>query len=105
MSEQAQKSFRHKKCEDFCREGADAKACKALGHPLRIRILRILVERDECIVGDIVEQMPVAQSTVSQHLKVLKEAGLVKGEVDGPRRCYCVDRTMLRQVRELLAGI
>ena len=82
-----------------------AKACKALGHPLRIRILRILVERDECIVGDIVEQMPVAQSTVSQHLKVLKEAGLVKGEVDGPRRCYCVDRTMLRQVRELLAGI
>jgi ArsR family transcriptional regulator len=82
-----------------------ARTCKALGHPLRIRILRLLIERRECIVGDLVDELPVAQSTVSQHLKVLKEAGLVLGEVDGPRRCYCVDRARLAQVRELLGGL
>ncbi len=82
-----------------------ARTCKALGHPLRIRILRLLIQRQECIVGDLVEELPVAQSTVSQHLKVLKDAGLVLGEIDGPRRCYCVDRSRLAQVRELLGEL
>ena len=79
-----------------------ARVCKALGHPLRVRILRILASRDACIVGDLVELLPVAQSTVSQHLKVLKGAGVVIGEIDGPRRCYCLNRSALAAVRALL---
>ena len=60
---------------------------KAIGHPARVQILRLLVRRETCICGDIVDELPLAQSTVSQHLKVLKEAGLIRGEVDGPRIC------------------
>lgn len=66
--------------------------CKALGHPARVAILRTLASRGECICGDLVTDLPLAQSTVSQHLKALKEAGLVKGEIDGPRSRYCVNR-------------
>ncbi len=66
--------------------------CKALAHPARIAILRILAGRGECICGDLVTELPLAQSTVSQHLKALKEAGLVKGEIDAPRSRYCVHR-------------
>ena len=66
--------------------------CKALGHPVRIHILRHLLAEDRCICGRIVEILPLAQSTVSQHLKILKACGLVMGEVEGPRTCYCVDR-------------
>jgi len=62
---------------------------KALGHPARVAIVRLLLRRGECICGDIVERLPLAQATVSQHLKVLKEAGWIRGEVDGPRVCYC----------------
>ena len=72
-----------------------ASMCKALGHPARVRIFRHLQSVDGCICGKIVEIMPLAQSTVSQHLRVLKQAGLVKGEVDGPAVCYCVDREAL----------
>jgi ArsR family transcriptional regulator len=68
---------------------------KALAHPARVAILRILAERGTCICGQVVEVLPLAQATVSQHLKELKEAGLVKGEVDGPRMCYCIDATNL----------
>ena len=64
---------------------------KALGHPARISILRILAERGTCICGELVEGLPLAQSTVSQHLKELKAAGLIRGEVDGPKSCYCID--------------
>lgn len=66
--------------------------CKALAHPARIAILRTLAAKKECICGDIVIDLPLAQSTVSQHLKALKEAGLIQGEVDGPRSKYCVHR-------------
>ena len=66
-----------------------AAVCKALGHPARIRILRHLRAVDSCICGQIVDILPLAQSTVSQHLKSLKQAGLVKGEVEGPAVCYC----------------
>lgn len=69
--------------------------CKALAHPARIRILRHLLEEDRCICGRLVEILPLAQSTVSQHLKILKEAGLVQGEVEGPKTCYCVDKERL----------
>lgn len=64
---------------------------KALSHPARIAILKILAEQNECICGKIVEVLPLAQSTVSQHLKELKNAGLIDGTVDGPKSCYCIN--------------
>jgi len=82
-----------------------AAIAKALGHPMRVRILRLLLEREECVCGDIVDQLPLAQSTVSQHLKVLREAGLVHGEIDGPRTCYCADPDRLEHARSLLGGL
>lgn len=74
-----------------------AELCKALGHPARVMIINYLKRIDRCLCGDIVEMLPLAQSTVSQHLKCLKEAGLIKGEVEGPKTCYCLDRTMLKK--------
>lgn len=82
-----------------------AEACKALGHPARIAILRHLIREDRCICGRIVEIMPLAQSTVSQHLKILKQAGLVAGEVEGPKTCYCVDKAMLARLGESIASL
>lgn len=64
---------------------------KAISHPARVAILQTLAERKSCLCGEIVGLMPLAQSTVSQHLKELKDAGLVKGEIEGPRSCYCLD--------------
>jgi DNA-binding transcriptional ArsR family regulator len=64
---------------------------KALSHPVRIRILEILGSREGCICGGLVEQLPLAQSTISQHLRELRDAGLIQGDVDGPRTCYCLD--------------
>lgn len=72
---------------------------KALGHPARVEILRVIAERGTCICGEVVEVLPLAQSTVSQHLKVLKEAGFVRGEVDGPKSCYCLDQEVMKQFR------
>ena len=82
-----------------------ARIAKALGHPARVKILRFLLEREECVVGAIVDEMPLAQSTVSQHLKVLREAGLVHGEVDGPRVCYCADRSRVERLGILLDSL
>jgi ArsR family transcriptional regulator len=89
-------------------EEADAELAslaKALGHPARVQIMRLLVRRNACICGDIVDELPLAQSTVSQHLKVLKEAGLVKGEIDGPRVCYCVEPRALRRLKSLIGSL
>jgi len=81
----------HKK-EAFTQKEQDlAEFAKALAHPARIAILKVLAQRTECICGEIVEILPLAQSTVSQHLKELKNAGLIKGTVDGPRSCYCIN--------------
>lgn len=82
-----------------------ARLAKALGHPARVKILRFLLETEECMVGAIVEELPLAQSTVSQHLKVLREAGLIHGEVDGARICYCADVTRIERLRSLLDGL
>jgi ArsR family transcriptional regulator len=71
----------------------------------RIQILRLLARRIACVCGDIVDELPLAQSTVSQHLKVLKEAGLIRGDVDGPRVCYCIEPRALRRLRVLVAGM
>jgi ArsR family transcriptional regulator len=81
----------HKK-EEFLQEEQElAEFAKALAHPARIAILKVLARRNECICGEIVEILPLAQSTVSQHLKELKNAGLINGSVDGPRSCYCIN--------------
>ncbi|NJL75516.1 MAG: winged helix-turn-helix transcriptional regulator [Saprospiraceae bacterium] len=69
-----------------------AKYAKALSHPARIAILKLLIQKQSCICGDIVEELPLSQSTVSQHLKELKEAGLIKGDIDGAKVCYCIDK-------------
>lgn len=82
-----------------------ASFAKALGHPARVRIMRLLTRRSTCICGDIVEELDLAQSTVSQHLKVLKDAGLIRGEVDGPRVCYCAEPSALRRVRALIGSL
>jgi ArsR family transcriptional regulator len=79
--------------------------CKAVGHPARVQILRLLVRRDACICGDIVDELPLAQSTVSQHLKVLKDAGLIRGDIDGPRVCYCVEPHVLRRLKALVGSL
>jgi DNA-binding transcriptional ArsR family regulator len=68
-----------------------AKYAKAFAHPARIAILKILASKDTCQCGGIVEELPLSQSTVSQHLKELKEAGLIKGEIEGVKTCYCID--------------
>ena len=78
---------------------------KALGHPARVKILRILARKNACICGDIVDELPLAQSTVSQHLKMLKDAGLIRGDVDGPRVCYCIEPRALRRLKALVGGL
>lgn len=75
---------------------------RALGHPHRIAILRCLLERQTCFCGDMVQILPVAQSTVSQHLKKLKEAGWIQGEIEGPRTCYCINPAAVSKLRRLL---
>lgn len=82
-----------------------ANLCRALGHPARVLILRVLLAKDVCMAGELVDLVPLAASTVSQHLKILKEAGLIKGEVDGPRRCYCADKSVVRKFQFLLGSL
>jgi ArsR family transcriptional regulator, arsenate/arsenite/antimonite-responsive transcriptional repressor len=77
----------------------------ALAHPARVRIVRLLLNRTSCMCGEIVEEMPLAQSTVSQHLKILKETGLVQGEVDGPRVCYCINKNAMAKLKKLIASL
>jgi ArsR family transcriptional regulator len=80
-----------------------ARLAWAVAHPTRVRILRMLISRKSCVCGEIVDQLPLAQSTVSQHLKILKETGLVQGEVDGPKVCYCIDVNTLKRLKSLIA--
>lgn len=77
-----------------------AKMLKALGNPIRFQIMETLAERKSCITNDIVATTTLAQSTVSQHLKVLREAGLIHGEIDGPATCYCIDPEGIRFLKE-----
>jgi ArsR family transcriptional regulator len=80
-----------------------ARMFKALGNPVRLEILRQLASCDRCNCGDIVQALPLAQSTVSQHLKVLKDAGLILGEIEGPATCYCLDAEGLRWFKRKVA--
>jgi ArsR family transcriptional regulator len=79
-----------------------ASLAHALGHPARIAILRQLAREGTCRCGTLVDALPLAQATVSQHLRMLREAGLVEGEIDGPRVCYCVKTDAIRRLQELV---
>ncbi len=82
------------------RENRIADLAKALGHPARVAILEFLAGQDACVCGDIVDHIPLSQATVSQHLAELKRVGLIKGEIEGPRVCYCIDRKAWKEARE-----
>lgn len=82
-----------------------AKIFKALGHPTRIKIIELLRKTDSCICGQIVEIFPYSQSTISQHLKLLKDSGIVCGTVEGPKTCYCINKELLERIKEYVAGI
>ncbi|MBC7449415.1 MAG: winged helix-turn-helix transcriptional regulator [Hymenobacteraceae bacterium] len=92
----------HKRDQFTTDEQEVAAIAKALGHPARIAILRLLAARQSCVCGDIVQELPLSQSTVSQHLKELKAVGLVQGEIDGPRVCYCLAPSGWVKARRLL---
>lgn len=79
-----------------------AKYAKALAHPARIAILQILAKQQSCMCGDIVEEIPLSQSTVSQHLKELKEAGLITGDIEGAKVCYCIDQKEWNNAKQSL---
>ncbi len=76
-----------------------ADVAKALSHPARIKILKILTGMNVCMCGDIVEHLPLSQSTVSQHLKELKRVGLITGEIEGPKVCYCINYANLQKAK------
>ncbi len=79
-----------------------ADLAKALAHPARIAILEFLAKQNLCVCGDIVEELPLSQATVSQHLAELKRVGLIKGDIDGPRVCYCIDQKVWQEAKQLL---
>jgi len=84
---------------------AFALLCKALCHPARLKIIQFLKQVDQCICGSIVDILPLSQSTVSQHLKILKEADFIRGEVDGPRTCYCLNHEMFDKFKKMAAEL
>lgn len=92
----------HKKEAFGQEEQALAELAKALAHPARIAILKELARRNTCICGEIVEVLPLAQSTVSQHLKELQQAGLIRGTVDGVKSCYCINHDTFRRFETML---
>lgn len=90
------------KTENFTDEQNKLAAiAKALAHPARLAILQILVKKQACICGDLVDELPLAQATVSQHLKELKAVGLIKGSVEGVSVCYCIDKQKWEEVRDI----
>ena len=91
------------KSEEFTiKDNRIANYAKALSHPARIAILQLLIKKQSCICGDIVDELPLSQSTVSQHLKELKAAGLIQGDIDGARVCYCIDPKEWKAAKERL---
>lgn len=90
------------KREEFSEEERRlAELAKAISHPARIAILRVLAQHKSCICGEIVDVLPLAQATVSQHLKELKNVGLVKGTIDGPRSCYCLNPEVVKELMSI----
>jgi len=94
------------KSEEFSvKDNRVAKYAKALSHPARIAILKLLIKKQACVCGDIVDELPLSQSTVSQHLKELKDAGLIKGDIEGAKVCYCIDEKEWNIAKNLLNEI
>lgn len=94
------------KSEEFSvKDNRVAKYAKALSHPARVAILKLLIQKQACICGDIVEELPLSQSTVSQHLKELKEAGLIKGDIEGAKVCYCIDEKEWNTAKNLISEL
>lgn len=94
------------KVEDFTvKENKIAAYAKALAHPARVAIIQMLLKKQACICGDIVEELPLSQSTVSQHLKELKNAGLIKGDIEGVTICYCIDEKEWQQAKQYLGAL
>lgn len=94
------------KTEHFTdRQNSIATLTKAMGHPARVAIIEYLLKVNACICGDIVEELPLAQPTVSQHLKELKNAGLIKGNVEGNAICYCIDESGMEKLQQYFADI
>ncbi len=91
-----------KSYEFSIKENKLANIAKALAHPARIAILTLLAKRQTCVCGDIVDELPLSQSTVSQHLKELKAAGLIKGEIEGAKVCYCIDAKTWKSAQALI---
>ncbi len=93
------------KTEEFTKAQNElAVIAKAIGHPARISILQFLIKTKTCVCGDIVDELPLSQSTVSQHLRELKNAGLIKGEIDGPSVCYCIDEKSWNKAKKQIGG-
>ncbi|WP_298212319.1 helix-turn-helix transcriptional regulator [Ferrimicrobium sp.] len=76
-------------------DAAFAHVTKALGNPTRVKIFRLLTERQTCVTGELVAELPLAQSTISEHLRILREANLIQGEIEGPRTSYCINQQVL----------
>lgn len=94
------------KSDKFTKEQNEvAEMAKALGHPARIAILQYLATQESCVCGSIVEEVGLAQATVSQHLKALKEAGFIQGSVDGVSMCYCINTAHINKVNGLLSSL
>lgn len=94
------------KTENFtAKQNEMASIAKALGHPARIAIIEMLLKQDDCICGDIVEELPLAQATVSQHLKELKNVGLIKGKIEGTAICYCIDEKTISKLTQYFSKI
>ncbi|MEO7802152.1 MAG: metalloregulator ArsR/SmtB family transcription factor [Ginsengibacter sp.] len=87
------------------KQNSIATLAKALGHPARIAIMEYLIKVDTCICGDIVNELPLAQPTISQHLKELKNAGLIKGSIEGNSICYCVDEKAIAKLQSYFANM
>ncbi len=95
-----------KKNELFSLEEQEIAAiANALSHPARIAILKFLAQKNDCICGEIVSELPLAQSTISQHLKELKKVGLIKGEIEGVKTCYCIDWNYIEKVKKTFNGL
>jgi ArsR family transcriptional regulator, arsenate/arsenite/antimonite-responsive transcriptional repressor len=82
-----------------------ARLAKALAHPVRVQIVRLLSERGTCVRSDLSDELPVSETTAWQHLKVLKDSGVIKGDIDGPKLCYCLNRPALARLARLVEAV
>ena len=87
------------------RQNRIADLAKAFAHPARVAILQLLAQRKACICGDLVDELPLAQATVSQHLKELKRIGIIRGDIDPPRVCYCINETVWQEARQMFGAL